>query len=202
MPFEFSAQDEEILTKKAQDDPHAFRELYQVYLPRIYAYVAHRVNSSHDTEDLVSEAFLKAVEQMNRFVYRGNGSFSAWLFRIAHNIVADYYRKRRHRQERIDSTSVDAAIDDSVSPDAKVVLSEESARLHQMIRTLPLRRQEVISLRFFGGLRNRQIAQVLGINERSVASHLCRAIEDLQRKYAEAEPQRHLEPQHHERKRG
>lgn len=163
--------------------PDAFRTLYRHYLPRIFGYVRYRVERPEDTEDVVAEIFVKVVQAVRRFEYRGAGSFAAWLFRIAHAEVQLYYRSHRHEpialEHVVDYQAANLPLDEAI------ISQEEFARLHALIRTLAPRRQEIVTLRFFGGLRNQEIAVVLGLDERTVASHLCRALEDLQQKYQE-----------------
>lgn len=174
---------EQSLIEQARSHPQAFRDLYRHYFPRVYAYVAYRVGSVQDTEDLVSEVFLRVVEGLGQFEHRGAGSFAAWIFRIAQNHVAQHHRGQRRRS---DAVSLDAVMELSSHlplPDQIIQQKEQQARLHAAIASLSSRRQEVVMLRFFGGLRNREIAAVLGLDERTVASHLCRALEDLQRSF-------------------
>lgn len=180
------AGDEARLVARARRDPEAFRELYRAYFPRVYAYVAYRVGTVHDAEDVVSETFLRAVEKLDRFEDRGDGSFGAWLFRIAHNLVSDYRRRQKRRGEPVPLEELPDLEDAGEGPEAAAERKEQFLRLRKMIETLSPRRQEVITLKFYGGLRNREIARVLGIDQRVVASHLCRGIEDLQRKHAPA----------------
>jgi len=170
--------------EKARQDPPAFRRLYDHYFPRLYAYVSYRVGRAQDAEDLVAETFLKAIEKIEQFEWRGDGSFAAWLFGIAHNQVKGFYR-RNHRRgggplplEELPEMNAG-----SLLPEDAVLQKERFANLYRLIATLSHRRQEVVTLRFFSGLRNKEIAVVLGLDERSVASHLCRALEDLHRKH-------------------
>jgi RNA polymerase sigma-70 factor (ECF subfamily) len=169
-----------------EDAPHnadAFRELYRHYFPRIYAYVAYRVGRAWEAEDLVADIFLKVVESINTFEYRGEGSFAAWIFRIAHNQVNQFYRRERQTSDQLSIDDVSDILSNDPSPDQTIVHKEQFIRLHGLLETLSPRRQEIITLKFFGELRNQEIAVVLGLDERTVASHLCRGIEDLQRKY-------------------
>jgi RNA polymerase sigma-70 factor (ECF subfamily) len=172
---------EAALIERARRDPAAFQELYRHYLPRVYAYVAARLPERAEAEDVVATAFLKAFERLHQFRARGDGSFAAWLFQIAHRGLLDDYRQRRrrgtpHRLERHHDLA-----DEAEPLDVAVIRAEAATNLRRLITTLPPRRQEVVALRFFAGLRNHEIAAVLGIHERSVASHLCRALDDLQR---------------------
>jgi len=176
-------ESEKELLENALSDLSAFNELYALYFPRIYAYINYRVGGVQDAEDIVASTFLKATERLGQFEWRGDGSFAAWLFSIAHDLVVDSYR----RDGKVpDSVSIDELPDirsDSVLPDDAALRNEEFEYLRQLIGTLSPRRQEIITLRFFGGLRNKEIAGILGLDERTVASHLCRGLEDLHRKY-------------------
>lgn len=180
----FSADHERQLVERSGHNAQAFRQLYQRYFPRVYAYVAYRVGRVWDAEDLTAEIFLKVVQSLAQFEYRGEGSFAAWLFRIAHNTVTQFYRQ----QHAADPLSLDELPDlqsDDLSPDETLLRKERFLRLRTQIKRLAPRRQEIVMLKFFAGLRNQEIAAVLELDERTVASHLCRAIEDLQRHYAD-----------------
>lgn len=173
------------LINRAKHDPEAFREVYRQFFPRVYGYVAGRVGQRADVEDVVADVFLAVVESLDRFEYRGTGSFAAWIFRIAHNRINQFYRNTPGDSAALDDLP-DIAGDDS-PPENALLRRERFARLHACIAQLSPRRQEVITLRFFGGLRNQEIATVLGLDERTVASHLCRALEDLEREYQQEE---------------
>lgn len=138
------------------------------------------MGSVSETEDLTSATFLKAIEGLDRFEYRGPGSFAAWLFRIAQNQVSDFGRQRR-RGESLPLETLPELQDSNVLPEQAAMRQEQRVYLHQLVRRLSPRRQEVIILKFYAGLRNREIAEILGINERSVASHLCRGLRELHR---------------------
>jgi len=174
---------EDLLVRQAQENPHAFAELYHLYFARLYGYAAYRTETPHDAEDLVAETFLKAVEGLGRFRYRGPGSFSAWLFQIAHNLLIDAGRRKQRRGNPLPFYALVAVADTQPLPEAAASRSEEIAHVRRLVVTLSPRKQEIFTLKFFGGLRNREIAEVLGLDERSVASHLCRAVEELHRKY-------------------
>ena len=176
---------ERVLIKEARRDPEAFRKLYDYYFPKVYAYIGYRVGRVQDIEDLTSETFLKAIERLDGFACRGEGSFSAWLFRIAHNVVNDFYRRDQRAEESVPLEDLPELEANSRSPAEALLRKERFALLRRLIGTLPRRRQEVITLKFFGGLRNREIAEVLGLDERTVASHLCRGLEDLHHRYVD-----------------
>lgn len=167
----------------ARTDPEAFRAIYEHYLPRIYAYVCYRLPRRQDAEDLVSDTFLKAVKGLDTFEWRGDGSFSAWLFRIASNLITDYYRRGDQARLEISLDELPEIAPDNLLPHETTRQKEKFIYLRELIGFLSPRRQEVIRLKFFGGLRNNEIAEVLELDERTVASHLCRGLEDLHRRY-------------------
>lgn len=162
----------------AVHDKEAFRTLYWHYLPRIYAYVAYRMGRKSDAEDITAEVFLQLVKGLGRFQYRGDGSFAAWLFRIAQRCVSNHYRAFS-AQANLLLDELPELVSDALSPYQATARKEQFARLYAHIGRLAPRRAEALRLRFFGGLRNWEIAQVMGLDERTVASHLSRAIKDL-----------------------
>ncbi|HEY3217738.1 MAG TPA: RNA polymerase sigma factor [Candidatus Limnocylindria bacterium] len=173
--------------ERARRDRSAFAELYDAYFARVYGYVAARLGSRSDAEDVVADTFVRALDALPRFEYRGPGSFAAWLFRIAHNRALTESAKRRHQVD-LDADAVAGRPGSLVdrSPEAGVEQAEDAHLIRRLIQSLSPRRQEVVTLRFFGGLRNREIAEVLGLDERTVASHLCRALDELRTKYRDA----------------
>ena len=178
-------EQEQALVEKARREPAAFRGLYRHYFPRVYAYVSYRVGRAQDAEDLVADTFLRAVERLGEFQWRGEGSFAAWLFRIAHNRASDFYRRGHGAEESVPLDELPELETNDLLPADAALQKEKFAYLRCLLSTLSPRRQEVITLKFFGGLRNREIAALLGLDERTVASHLCRGLRDLHRKYVD-----------------
>lgn len=172
--------------EQAKHDSKAFTQLYNHYFPRLYAYVSYRVGRTHECEDIVADTFVKVVEGLPGFEWRHSGAFTAWLFRIARNLLNDHYRQRKRHgaDEALTWEELPELEDHALLPDEVILQKEQFAQLYHLIGTLPVRRQEVITLKFFGELRNREIAEVLGLDERTVASHLCRGLQDLNRLFA------------------
>lgn len=171
--------------RKAHHDPEAFRDLYDHYFPKVYAYVSYRVGRAQDAEDLVAETFLKAIEGLDDFEGKHAGSFAAWLFRIAHNTLVSFYRQQGRREEPVPLDELPDLEANTLLPDDIMLQKEKLAYLRSLIHTLSPRQQEVITLKFFGELRNREIAEALGLSERTVAAYLCRGLEELHRTYVE-----------------
>jgi RNA polymerase sigma-70 factor (ECF subfamily) len=170
---------------QARTDPHAFAPIYDHYFPRVHAYVCYRVHEPQDAQDIVADVFFRAIRNLKRFKWRNNHSFAAWLFRIAHNLVVDHYRK--HKYAALSLVSEDGLAEpasEAPLPEEALAQQEAFQQIRALIATLSPRRQEIVTLRFYGGLRNYEIARVLGLDERTVAAHLCRALQDLELKYA------------------
>ena len=171
--------------RQARTDPRAFAPIYDHYFPRMHAYVRYRVYDLQDAQDIIADVFFKAIRNLKRFKWRNNHSFAAWLFRIAHNRVVDHHRKHKHAVLSLASEdSLVEPVSGALTPEEALAQQEAFQRVRALIATLSPRRQEIVSLRFYGGLRNCEIARVLGLDERTVAAHLCRALQDLKRKYA------------------
>ncbi|MBC8099388.1 MAG: sigma-70 family RNA polymerase sigma factor [Armatimonadetes bacterium] len=173
--------DEQTLIEQAKHNPEAFSALYDVYFPRVYAYIAYRVGRKTDAEDLTADVFMRVVRALKGFEYRTDNAFAAWVFSIAHNAVVQFYRRLPPPALSLDD--VPHIQGSAHSPESLYADQERFKHLHAMIKTLAPRRQEIVTLRYFAGLKNREIAQVLGLDERTVASHLSRALDDLQRGY-------------------
>ncbi|MEO8288272.1 MAG: RNA polymerase sigma factor [Chloroflexota bacterium] len=175
-----STDDDQRLVERAAYEPEAFRQLYDRYLPRVFTYVSYRVGRRDEAEDLVSEIFLKVVEDLPRFEWRHGGSFAAWVFRIAHNAVANFHRDTARHGRLLPADALPPIAANTLLPEDALLRKELFAHLHTVVNELPSRRREVVSLRYFAGLHNQEIAQILGIDERTVASTLSRALDELQ----------------------
>jgi len=188
--------DEQRLVAAATRDPTAFAVLYQHYFPRLYAYARYRTPGVHEAEEVVADTFLKVVESLDRFRWQHDHSFAAWVFRIAHNVLVDRTRRRRRDGELVSLSELADVPGDREPVVERLIQEEELARIRRLLAVLPPRRQEAITLRFFGGLRNQEIARVLGLDERTVASHLSRGLTDLHRAYVEETQRLRIEGVH------
>jgi RNA polymerase sigma-70 factor (ECF subfamily) len=158
-------QDEESLVRRAQHrDQEAFAQLYEEYFDGIYRYVVLRIGNEMEAEDVTQQVFLNALRSISSFRWKGV-PFSAWLFRIAHNQVVDYLRKKtRQATESIDES---LAINKS---DPRLVV-EQRLDIEQLIlatKRLTKAQQEVIALRFVSELSTAQVAKVMGKSEGAV----------------------------------
>lgn len=160
--------DEKDLIEAAQKDPLAFGVLYERYVDRIYNYIFHRVGNVCDAEDLTSRTFFRAFSHLAD--YRDQGyPFSAWLYRIAHNLVANWHRDRSRRP----LIALDEIVARSLSEQHPEVVTEARATvrlLREVIRTLDPTRQELLVLKFAEGLSNAEIGKILGRSEGAIKS--------------------------------
>jgi RNA polymerase sigma-70 factor (ECF subfamily) len=177
-----SLECEQSPTVQLSHEAASFAQLYDRYFPRLYAYMRYRVPCPQDAEDLVAETFLQVVKHIGVFEWRHDGAFAAWLFRIAHNLVSNFYRQRR--REALLPLDAASHLHAHTPPPEEIVLQQEQvAQLYQLLGTLSPRQQEVLTLKFFAGLPNHEIAAVLSLNTHTVAAYLCRGIEALHQKY-------------------
>jgi RNA polymerase sigma-70 factor (ECF subfamily) len=184
--------------QQAQKDPRTFVHLYDAYFPRVHAYVRYRVHNFQDAEDIIAEVFLKAIRGLRGFKWRNRHSFAAWLFRTAHNLIVDYYRRNERVAIALDPKTrapegLGGRRSHALLPEEALTQQETFQHMRDLITTLSPRRQEVITLKFFGGLRNKEIADILDLDERTVASHLSRGLQDLRDKYITQTPMRIVE---------
>lgn len=159
---------EEELVERAKNDPAAFAILYERYVKKIYNYIYYRTSSHHDAEDLTARTFHQALDNIDRYVNRGV-PFSAWLYRIAHNLLANWHRDRSRRQ-MISLDSLDLTARRREAPESVAEAREEREMLLEAISRLPADRQQLLILKFAEGLSNAEIGQIMGRSEGAIKS--------------------------------
>jgi RNA polymerase sigma-70 factor (ECF subfamily) len=163
--------------RAAQTDRAAFDVLYRRYLDRVYGYAFFQLGDHHDAEDATERTFLAALRALPTFRDEG-ATFRAWLFRIAHNTIANARRSRfRRRTEPLPDGLERAA--PNADPAGLVLEAEESHRVLRAVAELPDDRRQVVLLRFVDGLSSREIGQVLDRSEGAARVLLHRALRDL-----------------------
>lgn len=161
-------KEENVLARASQGDKDAFGELYGHYMERIFNYVYYRTGNVHDAEDLTARVFQRAMNHIRNYTDRGV-PFSAWLYRIAHNLVANWHRDRSRKQEiPLDDVPILPARGDH--PEVNLVRTEEQDALLRLIRRLPAERQNLLILKFVENLSNAEIGQIMGRSEGAVKS--------------------------------
>lgn len=158
-------QDEESLVRRAkQQDQQAFAQLYEAHFDRIYRYVALRIGDKTEAEDMTQQVFLNALQSISSFKWKGV-PFAAWLFRIAHNQVVDYLRKKKKQAAILLDESL--ASRDS-NPQLMAEYSLDIEQLLLATKRLTEAQREVISLRFAGGLSIAEAAKIMGKSQGAV----------------------------------
>jgi RNA polymerase sigma-70 factor (ECF subfamily) len=151
-----------------QGNSDAFGALYERHVGRIYNYIYYRTGNPHDAEDLTARVFYRAMRHIPKYQQRGL-PFSAWLYRIAHNLVANWHRDNSRRPE--------IPLDEHLwvyhrgeHPEISLLQSEERERLMKIIHKLPAERQQLLILKFVEHLSNAEIGQIMGRTEGAVKS--------------------------------
>jgi RNA polymerase sigma-70 factor (ECF subfamily) len=160
--------DDVVLGQAAQGDSEAFGILYERYVGRIYNYIYYRTGNPYDAEDLTARVFYRAMRHIKNYRDRGL-PFSAWLYRIAHNLVANWHRDNSRRKE-IPLDEGLAGRHDGEHPEFELLQNEEQERLMGVIRTLPVDRQQLLILKFVEHFSNAEIGQIMGRSEGAVKS--------------------------------
>lgn len=162
------ASDEAELIQKAKVDQDAFALLYERYHQKIYNYIYYRTGSEPDAEDLTARAFMRAWQHMGTYDDRGL-PFSAWLYRIAHNLVANWHRDRsRRRVISLEDLSHWQVNEDG--PEVVAILTEDRDALLVALRRLPADRQELLTMKFVEHLSNADIGSIMGRSEGAIKS--------------------------------
>lgn len=166
--MQLELSDEVALIRAAKEDSEAFGLLYERYVERVYNYIYYRTGSVYDAEDLTERVFMRAMRHIHNYSDRGL-PFSAWLYRIAHNLVANWYRDNSRRKEvpLEDSLAIQPRSD---HPEQELLRVEERERLLGVLRGIPADRQQLILLKFVEHLSNAEIAAVMGRTEGAIKS--------------------------------
>jgi len=157
-------QDEESLVRRAQkQDQEAFEQIYEEYFDRIYRYITLKIGDAVEAEDLTQQVFLNSLRSISSFKWRGK-PFSAWLYRIAHNQVVDYLRKKKRTPVPLEETLVSGSDNPQRAAERKLDIEQVLAAA----RHLTGAQREVISLRFTSDMSIAQVAEVMGKSQGAV----------------------------------
>ena len=154
-----------------------FASMYDKYFPQIYNFIFFRIMHKEQTEDIVSDIFLKVAENINRFDHR-RANFNTWIFTIAKHTLIDRYKSQR---VHVSLDEEDGVIRPSVNFDeqSSLIVDEQLRELYGALASVDARTREIIALKHFAGLSNRQIATELGLNESTVSTIYLRGLKKL-----------------------
>jgi RNA polymerase sigma-70 factor, ECF subfamily len=170
-----------LVERAQQDDRQALEELYLLHFDRIYSYLHMSVGNRHDAEDLTTQTFMKMLESIKRFRWQ-SAPFSAWLFRIAHNLAMDHFRASRRWQPEEEVPEPR----DETEPSAEAAAMQSIGRqsMLDLIDGLSTEQQQVLTLKFVFNLPNAEVATILGKTEGAIKSLQHRALASLQKQIA------------------
>jgi RNA polymerase sigma-70 factor (ECF subfamily) len=178
-----TAQVRALVDRAKNGDRAALEELYLIHFERIYSYLHMSVGNRHDAEDLTNQTFIKMLESIDRFVWR-HAPFSAWLFRIAHNLAMDHFRAGRRWQPEEAPPESDDALAFSAEDEALHAMGRET--MARMLERLSPDQRQVLTLKFGFDFGNGEIAAILGKTEGAIKSLQHRALASLERQLAQA----------------
>ncbi len=181
--------EEKELVKKAQEDPQAFGELYDRYYPMIFNYVLKRTGDVATAQDITSETFIKVLQKLQVFQWR-NVPFIAWIYKIASNEIATYFRKGKYRPVSLEKLYETQHFEPSIEENAHSELLEaqevidrnnEYLEIQVLVRTLPERMQQIIVLRYFEKKKFEEIAEIMNMTPGAIKTMLSRALRKLEK---------------------
>src|SRR5438477_3669801 len=173
-----------LVDRAQQGDRDALEELYLIHFDRIYGYLHMSVGNRHDAEDLTTQVFLKMLESIGKFRWQ-SAPFSAWLFRIAHNLAMDHFRARRRWQPEEEVPEPPGSEEPSAELEAMQSIGRES--MMQLIDRLSPEQQQVLTLKFVFNFPNADVAKILDKTEGAIKSLQHRALASLQKQLADTD---------------
>lgn len=169
--------EKKLVAQSQQGDQDAFAALYRNYVQAIYRYCFFRVQDNDHAEDLTADVFLKAVDGLPRYNERGL-PFGAWLFRIAHDRVIDFYRKTGRRPV---TELTEDFVGEDPSPDLSIEIAESHDRLYEAISHLTDEQQAVIQFRFMENWSLEDTGRMMNKSANAIKALQHRALQSLQR---------------------
>ena len=158
-------EEERLVGEAVQGNQQAFARLYEANFDKIYRYVFLKIGDRTEAEDMAQQVFLHALRSISSFKYQGT-PFTAWLFRIAHNQIVDYLRKKTARPNPVELDETVPA--NTYDPERMAELKLDIEQLRRATASLTKAQQEVLSLRFAGGLSIEETAKAMGKNPGAV----------------------------------
>ncbi len=171
----------DLISLATEGNSEAFGILYEKYIDQIYNYIYFRTSNGKDAEDICSRVFLRALRHIERYEDRGY-PFSAWLYRIAHNLVVNWYRDSDRTDEvplaeQYPPPTVDGTVEE------RIEMQDEEDRLMAIINSLPDDRKELLILKHVEGLTNFEIGEIMDRTEGAVKALYHRTLESLRDDY-------------------
>ena len=177
--------DEKLVSLYAQGENIAFDELLQRHQNRIFSYILNVVKDKDQANDLFQETFVKAIVTINQGRYTENGKFLAWIMRIAHNLIIDFYRQEKQMtQVSCDNEEVDILNRKELSEDTiedELVHHQILNDVKNLVQSLPILQREVLEMRYYMDMSFKEIAEVTGVSINTALGRMRYAILNLRR---------------------
>jgi RNA polymerase sigma-70 factor (ECF subfamily) len=164
------------LIEAAQEDPSAYQELYDRYFDQVYSYVYYHCGSRELAEDVTAATFQRGLEDLPNFRWRGI-PYSAWLYRVAGNQLS----RERRRPAWLELQDAEYRGEEADQPEQQVIRMDQDSRLQEAVRALPPDQRQAILLRFFAGMRNKEVGRVMNRSEGAVKLLVFRAVANLRK---------------------
>lgn len=164
------------LIKQAKTSPEAFTRLYETHVDAVYQYCAYRTHTIEEAEDLTSEVWENALIHIRELKSNHPIVFKGWLFKIAQNCIYKHWKKKTPEGLGEEAECIQS---EELNPEQESKRQNEAEELRTLVKALAPQQQETVALHFFSGLRNKEIAKILDLSEKTVASNLSRALDTL-----------------------
>lgn len=175
--FSMFSQKDIFLRNLSGVEPEVFADIFDCYYKRIYKYMRYRTGNSDEAEELTSQVFEKVLRKIK--TYRPErGPFEVWLFAIAHHAVSNY-KKSKKRWAWFSLESIRDLVCRQPGPEESALQNEDRTRLIAAFDSLGDRERNIIAMKFTGGLKNREIAELMGLSESNVGVILYRSLQQL-----------------------
>lgn len=183
--------DEELVVLYSKGENQAFDILLSRYQNRLYSYIYFIVRNAELAEDIFQETFVKAIMTIRQGRYTENGKFPAWITRIAHNLVIDYFRQERNENViSNDDSDIDLLNNINLSEgtiETTIINGQICSDVRELVKLLPDNQREVVYMRFYQDLSFKEIAEVTGVSINTALGRMRYAILNLRRMAEEKE---------------
>jgi len=177
--------DEELVVLYSKGDNQAFDILLNRYQNRLFSYIYFILKNRELTEDIFQETFVKVIMTIKQGRYTENGKFPAWISRIAHNLIIDYFRQERYENiisSDDEGTDIFNNMKLSEGSIEKEIISEQICQdIRKMVHLLPLNQREVVQMRFYQNLSFKEIADFTGVSINTALGRMRYAVLNLRR---------------------
>jgi RNA polymerase sigma-70 factor, ECF subfamily len=176
------------LLDRIKSNPGDFAGLFKLYYKPVFGYILRRTGNFDEAADIAAESFLKAFKHINNFSYKGI-SVKVWLYRIATNEINQYSRQKKRYNSIFERIGEEEKVlfndyfqEDRIDYELELQKHDQFLMVLKELKSLPIKYQEVISLKYFEGKENKEIAEILLIKEGTIKSLLSRGLEKLREK--------------------